>query len=514
MKVLDSLKALFSKSPVIRSDGWENSATGYGTWRDKLTYGRHASSAQIADSELSALFYSDDVAAKLIEKRPEEAFRRGYELIADDAEALEEKAKELDLDAKFQEAIKWGRLWGGCLLVIGAEQGNPATPLNEAKVREVRFLNVVDRRFAFVERYYSDPLAPNYGHPEIYRINGISGTVSYVHESRVVRFDGVEVDPMKRLELGGWSYSVLQRPYDVMRTFATAFQAAGILTADASQAVFKMKGLFQMIASGEKERLQTRMQLVDMQRSSARAVLLDSDGESFERVKTDFTGYPDMLDRMMMRLASSIDMPVTILMGRSPAGQNATGDSDFQHWYDSIKSQQTKEFTPKLLRIYSILSKGKLKDAEIEWCNLYEPTEKDRAETSYILAQADALYIDKGVALPEQVAIARFGSGKGRIAIDEAALMKSIALEHDFSKELEKARGSLGQEQLAALSVGQGVSPVIVASLIQAAGAAEAAAGPADPNAPPGAPVPDPKKEQAPNAEPNAGDEPSGSATS
>jgi hypothetical protein len=244
-----------------------------------------------------------------------------------------------------------------------------------------------------------------------------------------------------------------------------------------------MKGLFEMIASGEKERLQTRMQLVDMQRSSARAVLLDADGEDFQRIKTDFTGYPEMLDRMMMRLASSIDMPVTILMGRSPAGQNATGDSDFQHWYDSIKSQQTNELTPKLLRVYSILAQGKLGDAEIEWCDLNEPTRRKRADDREAQAERDAIYIDKGVVIPEQVAVASFGSGKGRIAIDEPQMLKSIGLEKTFSGLLEKARGSLGEKELAALSIAQGVSPIIVSSLIQAAGTPAA-----DPAARPGRP--------------------------
>jgi phage-related protein (TIGR01555 family) len=397
-----------------------------------------------------------------------------------------------------QEAITWGRLYGGCLLVIGAEQGLPSTPLNVAKVRDVKFLNVVDRRFASVNTYYSDPFAPNYGEIETYRVNGLNGTSTIVHETRVIRFDGVRVDAMKRRELGGWSLSVLQRPYDVMRTFATAFQAAGVLTADASQAVFKLKGLFEMIASGEKDRLQTRMQMVDMQRSSARAVLLDADGEDFQRIKTDFTGYPEMLDRLMMRLASSIDMPVTILMGRSPAGQNATGDSDFQHWYDSISAFQANDLTEKLLRVFTILSKGELsEDAEIEWCNLSEPTEEQRATTTKTLAEADALYIDKGVVIPEQIAIARFGSGQGRIAVDEVALLRGIKSEHAFSGELEKARGSLGQKELAALSIAQGVSPIIVSSLIQAAGTPAA-----DPSGakPPGA---------APNVkEPDADEEP------
>lgn len=508
VSVAGTTPAVLTFSSESNLNGWQNPYTGYGTSRDKLTYGYHTSSLRIDDIELSTLFYSDDVAAKLVEKRPEEAFRRGYELFGDGSEELEAKAEALGVNAKMQEAITWGRLWGGALLIIGAEQGDPSTPLQEEKVRDVRFLNVIDRRFAVVASYYDDPLSPNYGQPEIYLVNGMNGTSTRIHESRVIRFDGVPVDMMKRRELYGWTYSVLQRPYDVMRTFATAFQAAGILTADASQAVFKMKGLFEMIASGEKERLQTRMQLVDMSRSSARALLLDADGESFERVKTDFSGYPEMLDRMMMRLASSIDMPVTILMGRSPAGQNATGDSDFKHWYDSIISQQNKELTPKLLRLFRILSAGKAKNLEIEWCPLSEPTDKERAETEKAQAERDGIYIDKGVVIPEQVAIARFGSGNGRIAIDEKSLLKSIDLEGAFSKQLEKARGALGEKELAALSIAQGVSPVIVSSLIQAAGT-PAADPPGTPPAP-GA-VPPPVKD--PNAEPDAkpGEAPGGS---
>src|SRR5581483_6190160 len=388
--MLDRLRSLLGSRPkyvaepdpcpdMSRGGGWQNAMMGYGTSRDKITYGSYRAFVEIDWQQLSDLFYSDDVAAKLVEKRPEEAFRRGYKLRnpenEDAALAAVEQAKQLDADAKMQEALTWGRLYGGSLLVMGVEGGAPDQPLDDTQARGVRFLNVVDRRYASVKAWYTDPLSPNYGQPMIYTIGGttVPGTITSsvdIHESRCIGFDGIPVDIETRRILGGWTYSVLQRPYEVMRTFATAFQAAGILTADASQAVFKMKGLFEMIASGEKERLQTRMQMVDMSRSSARAVLLDADGEDFQRIATSFTGLPEMLDRMMMRLASSIDMPVTILMGRSPAGQNATGDSDFQHWYDSIASQQKKELSPKLLRLYRILSRGALKNAAIEWAPL------------------------------------------------------------------------------------------------------------------------------------------------
>jgi hypothetical protein len=66
----DTVKSVFGKPPVLRSDAWQNTQTGYGTFRDKLTYGNFVSSVLIGDAELADLFYSDDVAAKLVEKRP------------------------------------------------------------------------------------------------------------------------------------------------------------------------------------------------------------------------------------------------------------------------------------------------------------------------------------------------------------------------------------------------------------------------------------------------------------
>lgn len=426
-----------------RTDGWQNPYLGFGTSRDKLSYGFGGWSAQLSDTELSNLFYSDDVSAKLVEKRPKEAFRRGYKLCSkanpEAATQLQEQGRALGLDAKVQDAATWGRLYGGSLLVIGALGGNPATPLAPERAREVRFLNVIDRRYISIERWYDDPMSARYGEPELYRLSPMSqrggSAPILVHESRVVRFDGQPVDLEKKWDLGGWTYSVLQRPYEIIRTFATAFQAAGVLTSDASQAVFTMKGLFEMIASGDKGRLQTRMQLVDMSRSAGRAILLDSDGEKFERVPTNFAGIPEMLDRMMMRLASSVDMPVTILMGRSPAGQNATGESDFTHWYDSIRSDQVQEYEPRLLKVYAVLSSGKIPDLAVEWEELEEPNEKEEAEIEKLKADTYAIYIDKGVLFPQEVALAEFGDEGEEIQIDIEQRKRDLEAEKEMSMQ-------------------------------------------------------------------------------
>ncbi len=418
--------------PTLRTDGWENPLMGYGTWRDKTMAGHYASSARLDDAQLSDLFYTNDLAAKVVEKRASEAFRRGYKLEKFDTTELLKKAKTLGANEKLQEAMTWGRLYGGSLAIIGAEQGQPWTTLKLEKVRDVHYINVVDRRDVRIEKRYADPLAPNFGEAEVYGIIGLSGMTSFVHETRCIRFDGVLADKRKRYELDGWSYSVLQRPYDVMRMFETSFQSAGVLTADASQAVFKIKGLFEMITSGEKQNLQTRMQLVDMCRSSLRSILLDAEGEDFQRIQTQFSGLPDMLDRFAMRFAAAIDMPVTLLMGRSPAGENATGESDFVHWYDSVKAEQNKYLSPKVDYLFKVLSAGKF-DGEVCWLPLKELTQREEAEINKIDAETDAVKISSGVLYPQEVALARHSkNATGVVVIDE----KQRKLELEAEQEL------------------------------------------------------------------------------
>ncbi len=420
-----------------REDGWQNPWMGYGTPRDKIVQGSHSSSLNLDDEELSSLFYFDDIAHKLIAKRPEEAFRKGYKLKdAANAELLVElqaKAKALNFDAKMQEAWQWGRCYGGALLIIGALDGNLATPLNERATLDVKFLTVVDKRTVSVQKLYENPLSPNYGEPELYNLAGKDSAPVLLHESRCIRFDGTSVDARKRRELGGWSYSVLQRPYDVMRQFATAFQAAAVLTSDASQAVFKIKGLMQQIASGQ-TRLAKRMQLVDMTRSALRAVLLDADGEEFTRIATQFQGLPEMLNAFAARLAAAFDMPVTILMGREPAGDNATGASDFKHWYDSIASDQVKNLTEKVQRFYRILSRGKLPNVEVCWLPLQEMTEAERADIDLKEATAEEKRVGAGILYPQEIALAKYGKGtNGQIVIDEEDRKRALEAEKELT---------------------------------------------------------------------------------
>jgi phage-related protein (TIGR01555 family) len=204
-----------------------------------------------------------------------------------------------------------------------------------------------------------------------------------------------------------------------------------------------VKGLMDMIAN-QPDVMNTRMQLVDQFRSVLRAIILDADTEEFERVTTSFAGIPDMLEQSWSRLASAARMPKTKLMGTSPGGLNATGDSDLELWHATVASEQRNTVQPNLeryLRIYAT-ARG-IRDPE-SWTVKFAPLKllsaKDRAAYQYNVAQRDQIYLQEGVLLPEEVALARFGSGtwSDEMPIDVDA--RREILKHRVDQEIEDAR--------------------------------------------------------------------------
>lgn len=486
--------------PGYRGATFQNQSTGVGTMRDKTTYGNYWAPWRILDSELLAMYNGNDIAAQVIEAAPMEMFRRGWEVHSrdlddDDIKALDKKAADLRLNELMLEGMIWGRLFGGALNIIGAEDGNnPDTPLDEDSIKTFHYLNVVDRRFVWVQRYYSDQLSPKYGLPEIYLITnvvshgGMYGTTNpppgirlaavSIHESRLIRYDGAKTDVLTRQQLAGWTWSVLQRCYDALRRFDNAQNSVDNLLADASQAVFKIRNLMEMIANNQKDQVVARMQMADLGRSVMRAVMVDAEAEDFKREPTSFAGIPDLMDRQMQRVASAAKMPVTKLFGRSPAGMNATGESDIRMWLDQIRSMQENELGPKIKRLYTLMAKAKDQrikiktkkgDArttawdrvnanastpangimgngsgegeaaskakendpqfQVQFTTLWEPTALEDADRGLKIAQRDQILIDEGVITPEQAALGMFGSGKlsDWVDVDSDALQKTIS---------------------------------------------------------------------------------------
>jgi phage-related protein (TIGR01555 family) len=436
------------------NDGWENIATGLGMARDKRTGGRIRVSPPNTDyKHFENLYVSDDIAATMAELPAREMVREWINVQTDDsdsdsdapreAETVEERItagkrmiqrlEELNAQQAVFEALVWSRVFGGALVLIGADDGKELSePLEVEKIRSLDSLTVMDRWDVTVAQWDSDIKSKdnlggsNFNKPLTYRINesvskdgSQSIEVGEIHHSRFIRFDGPLTTRRRIRDNGGWSDSIYSRIEEVLRDYGTTWAGVAHILQDFAQGVFKIKHLAELLASDTNTTSKVIERLISMDtcRSVARAIPVDADGEDFERKSTPLSGIPETLDRFALRLATAARMPVSLLLGQSPAGLQATGDSDIRFFYDAIKSNQQTQLRPRLeylLRLLWHSADGPTKGQEPEnWSftfnDLWQLTEEQKADVRKTQAETDALYMQWDVVTPDEIAISRFG---------------------------------------------------------------------------------------------------------
>lgn len=419
-----------------RMDDWVNFFTGQGVpGRDKRV-GAHVQQISLTFDQLRDVWLYDDLGAVAVETIPREANREGYDLNIADAEdggdestlaadALD-KAGLLGIDDALEVCGAYERGYGGGALLIGAndKQADWTAPLDLSKLASFDYVNALEARDILPVYAYADPRAPKYGQPEIYRMStrsvlpsrvGFSASTMDVHESRLIIFPGIRVSRYQPLHArGGWGEAVLTRVYRVLRDFNAAYANAGVLVNDFAQAVIKVAGLWDALAQDGEGAFEKRLQAMELGRSAVNALTIDA-ADSYERQQTPMAGLPDLLERFAVRLAAACGMPLTLLFGTSPAGMNATGESDIRFFYDRVASYQTRTLLPKLRRLYQIIF-ASLKVREpakwtIEFRPLWQESAKDKAAAMLTQAQADAAWIQAQVISPEEVGKSHWGKG-------------------------------------------------------------------------------------------------------
>jgi phage-related protein (TIGR01555 family) len=337
--------------------------------------------------------------------------------------------EDIGVKQVLKEAWCYGRACGGGAALIGANDYTTdlAKPLDMKNVRSLDYLTPLEGRELVPIYRYNNPRQDGgkFGKPAIFQLvpynvgAPVPGTqqqnnVIMIHESRLVIFEGNRVT--RRVQSGassGWPDSVFTRCARSLLRYESAMQGASVLMSDFAQAVYKVKGLADLLTKN-KNALVNKMVQVDMMRSIVRAMILDADGEDFERKATPMSGYPETLDRLATNLAADARQPQSKLFGQDPAGLNASGDTNVRWYYDDIAGMQQDILVPalmKLLRIELAIA-GEDPDTvnhSLTFPPLWQPTGKEQAEERFIIAQTDQIYMMNDVYTPEETANSHFG---------------------------------------------------------------------------------------------------------
>lgn len=409
---------------LLTQDSWVNPTTGVGGYQDKS-----AGFTFIPGTDrlwtpymLAELYEVDDICARIVDALPSAAFERGWRveenLDAEQSEALRDAIDHFRVQQQLQRTRRWSRLYGGAALYIGSDDGPQDTELQFGG--RLHFLQAYERDELQPERYYDDPLSPKFGEPSHFRLTPIrsvaTGPVVKIHESRLVIMHGVDTTPRKRAQNNGWGSSVLIRPMKAIQQFQGAYAIVLSLLGDANQNVYKWKGLADLLLAGKESVIEARMRLMDRVRSTVHGVAVDADEEDFIRSQLNLSGMDAVLDKFAIRISAAAIMPATVLLGQSPAGMNATGESDLRNWGSQVDTEKRDVFAPAIERILRVLfraSNGPTGGVEpsswsVKFPSQWAPTPREEAEIRSINAQTDQTYVEMQVLRVSQVAKARF----------------------------------------------------------------------------------------------------------
>lgn len=418
---------------VQRLDGWYNALTGLGVaLMDKTAATRMVANDTKSERYYEDLFHLDALARRIAELPVKEMFRQGFAIEFQEKQSTKDEVRkaydDLKCDAELAWAMTLARIVGGAGVVIGADDGQTADmPLNETALQRILWLRVVGRDRLRPRTFYP-PSHPRFGEVETYNVQyiaiggGAAVETLIVHESRVVRCDGVRVTDNRRAENNGWGDSVFVATEEALAKLGSSFQAIGHMLVDGSQGKMKLKHLQEMVAdeADGDQIIERRMRLIERSRSVARAIVLDADGEDFDYSERSFAGVGESVHSLMLYLSAVTGIPVSLLFGQAPAGLNATGDSDIRFFYDARAAEQLIDVKPKQKRLLELVMstrQGPTRGAvpatwDIAHTPLWQLTELEQAQLRKTTAESDAIDITNQVLLPEEVALSRYGGDK------------------------------------------------------------------------------------------------------
>lgn len=393
-------------------DGLQNLMAGLGTSRDKMSYSQYA--LRVLDHGTLETMYRQSWLAKKIVNAPAEDMTRAWRQVMFDEPkgidrdvskqfAVEETERALCVQSKIRTAIKWSRLFGGGVLVLGMADRTPEKPLDPQRVKrgDLRYIHAMDRWQCSAGTVLDwDIESANFGRPEFYMIGSGSSLVR-IHHSRVVPFTGVELPYNSRQSNGGWGDSELQAVYDTLLGRDTVTAGIATMLFEANVDVMKVAGLGDMLSTDEGEaQLTKRFQLAAMMKSFNRMLLID-EGETYEKRSNSFSGLDAIVREFRAEVAGAADIPVSRLFGISASGLNATGDNDVRNYYDSVSAKQESDLRPALERLDEIMIRSALgampDDYRFEFMPLWQMDDTERANVRKTEAETDRIYFDMGV---------------------------------------------------------------------------------------------------------------------
>lgn len=362
---------------------------------------------------MNSLYRSHWIIRRIIDTIPEDMCKNWYTITSQmDPEKLERFTKmerKTRTKAKILEALKWARLYGGsvALMLIEGHEQMLEQPLDYNLIMPGSYkgLLVFDRWSGVTPtgELVTDINDPEYGLPKYYQITTSDAEVFTVHHSRILRFIGRDLPYYEKLAEQYWGASEVEVVFDeIKKRDNTSWNIAQLMFM-ANIRILKIDGMEEVLAIGD-QRAQSDL----YNTLSAQNKLLSNMGlqilgpkDAYESHQYTFSGVNDIYQSFMMDISGASGIPVAKLFGRSPAGMNATGESDEQNYYETVESQQQSDVEPvldKLIPVMAVSEWGQIPDdLDYRLNPIRTPNNKEMAELGKNISDTVTSYYNAGL---------------------------------------------------------------------------------------------------------------------
>lgn len=454
---------------VMTADAFSNPAARLGFGTLDLTQGTAYPLTRMSQNYqlLTSLYRDNWIVQNIVTTIPNDILRKWYDLKTAIDPGLITQFRRMErtthLRQRLSQGFYWGRLYGGAaglILIKGQEDLSEPLDIDSVMPGAFQGLMIVDRWNGIYPDIgtVKDPADPDFGLPEYYTIRDEERNfiAARVHHSRIVRFLGRELPWLESIAEQYWGESEIEAIFnEIVKRDNTSANIAS-LTFKANVNYMEADGLDQLLGTGNAEmqrRFWNLMQAQNVLESNFGLRILNK-GDAIHNTQYTFTGIADAYDRIMMDVAGAARTPVTKLFGRSPAGMNATGESDMRNYYDYIDGLRETVFRPIIERLLPVMAYsvwGQIPDdldiefPEMETADPKELSEIAQNRANSVIAAYQTNLIDKGTALQELKACGDDTGVFGKISDDDIEAGKGLYY-RDEQRMLDPMAGLFGQE--------------------------------------------------------------------
>lgn len=349
-------------------------------------------------------------------------------------EIIENELKKLHIKDLFHKAVTTTGYMGGAFIFIDTGEDDLTLPLAindlSAELKEgskVKFVVVDPVNVSPIEYNCIDPLRDDYMRPRMWQVLG-----KRVHASRLLPF--VENQPPMLLKP---NYNFLGIPQaQILWDYVMHFNQTRASTARLLEKISLLVVQTDMdaVLSDEHgiELFDAKMEFLERYRNNDSVFVCDKESEGVMNVQTTIAGCTDVVRQSLELIACINRTPAVKLLGISPSGFNATGESDLKNYYDYVASKQElyREQIQTIINVIQLCEFGNI-DPSITF--KFEPLNEENKASQAMTAQT------KIGALTQLVDRQAISAEELRTAVREDEDLGLSFLDEEMPEELENA---------------------------------------------------------------------------